>query len=121
SLCLFYVCADQRGLHSFPTRRSSDLVCDDEKVAAGLELGCEAAVPVGQHALERRLQGFARRQLLRIDVLVAALEAGMALVVERQIGRAHVIAAATDLHLFSAVHLDSLRFVDTLQRALVTL
>ena len=85
---LFYCSGDHRDLHSFPTRRSSDL---------GDEVG-----PGGECLAVRRSGHDARGRQLEVAVAPADLDAlpqqrgdQSALTIGREIGRAHVCTPVT--------------------------
>src|SRR5262249_27678950 len=87
----------------------------------GTQLRSDPAVPVGQHTMQRVLEGFGGRQLRSVDGLITLVEPGVSGIAGLQRRRWNVVAAAPDLHLRLAVLLDGLRLVESLERAVVAL
>lgn len=93
---------------------------DDDTLAVN-HLGADMIVPVGEHALHRQLKVLSTGQDGRRKVAVAAIEAGMSLVVKLERGRRNVVTAAPLKHLLFSVLLGRLSLVQTLEGAVVTL
>ena len=93
----------------------------DQHLAAGADGRGNGVVPERQHAFHGVFQALGGRQLVGRDLGVAAVETGVALVVQRQrIGRDGV-GTAPDQHLLVAVLGGRLGLVQALQGAVVTL
>ena len=81
----------------------------------------DGIVPVGKHSIDGRLQAFGPRKLLRFQVAISLVVAGMARVAGLELGRRNIVAPSPDLHLVLPVFLHCFQLVEALQRAVVPL
>jgi hypothetical protein len=96
-------------------------VGDDDDALTSEDLGADRVVPVGQHAVDRRLQGLRLGQHVVGETLVAAVKPGVTLIIERELGRGDVEASAPLSDLLFTVLGGSLGLVESLKVAVVTL
>ena len=93
----------------------------DEHALSRPDGGDERRVPVGQDAFQRDLERLGGGQLFGSQRGVTRIEARVAFVGRFQRGRRGVVTAPPDLHLRLAKLFGGLGFVQSLQRAVVTL